>query len=750
MSTIDEKSSESWSPSDSTAAANPPVSGRGMWFVLVAGVVLPLLAIGFELATRTCTFFFDPFPTNWHLALLTLVPTSNALVLWTHRRAEQRLIPTATILLGIATGVSFAYSIVFLPMAPLSAIAILFAGLGLLGLSPYFSFASSLLAARRLRDIQTGSPKGRPLFWTGLAAGTLPILLYAFAGHMTMVGLDMAASEDEARSQRGVEIIRKYGSRQALLRACYELPADPWATIVEPWVRAPRDEARDIYYRVTGEPFNSVPPPRLAGPKTRLVEDVQFDADVGGTAVNGILRDVSLASSDAITKVDPDGLTVYTEWTMEFRNRSLTEREARAEIALPPGGVVSRVTLWVKGEEREAAFAGRGKVREAYEQVAVVQSRDPVLVTSSGPDRVLMQCFPIPPRGGKMMVRLGITSPLPPDGSDYVPPRFVERNFAASSNTDVPPVIRKGSGAQTAWTPDPVDPGRFAIVQSIRSSQARPPKTLAIVVDSSLKVGEVREEVAAALGKLPEGCRFTLISAGDQVTELIPLQPVTDQSRRAASEQIEKMRFVGGINNTRALLKAHDIAGSDGAIIWIHGPQPFSPDARTKRLQSLYRGNPNDAPFYAVVAADGRNSILADLEQTGVVKIQNLDELEQLFGRMGGEEKQLVAVRERVPLGQAVGTRVSRQLAMLWARDEVIKLCREGRTDQAIGFGSRYRIVTPVTGAVVLETDRQYKENGLEPPKVMATPEPSTWLALAVGAAFLGIGHARRRRRSSA
>ena len=45
------------------------------------------------------------------------------------------------------------------------------------------------------------------------------------------------------------------------------------------------------------------------------------------------------------------------------------QREARAELALPPGGVVSRVTLWIDGVEREAAFAGRDATRRAYERV---------------------------------------------------------------------------------------------------------------------------------------------------------------------------------------------------------------------------------------------------------------------------------------------------------------------------------------------------------------------------------------------
>ena len=106
--------------------------------------------------------------------------------------------------------------------------------------------------------------------------------------------------------------------------------------------------------------------------------------------------------------------------------------EARALVDLPSGGVVSRLTLWINGEPREAAFGGRGQVRAAYQEVAVAQRRDPVLVTTAGEDRILMQCFPVPPRGGEMKVRLGITAPLrlaSAESGTLELPRFVEVNF---------------------------------------------------------------------------------------------------------------------------------------------------------------------------------------------------------------------------------------------------------------------------------------------------------------------------------
>jgi hypothetical protein len=96
--------------------------------------------------------------------------------------------------------------------------------------------------------------------------------------------------------------------------------------------------------------------------------------------------------------------------------------------------VVSRLTLWINGEEREAAFGRRAQVRQAYEQVVKVQRRDPVLVTTVGPDLVQMQCFPVP-ANGTMKVRVGVTAPLQLGGArrgDVQLPHLVDRNFAVA------------------------------------------------------------------------------------------------------------------------------------------------------------------------------------------------------------------------------------------------------------------------------------------------------------------------------
>jgi hypothetical protein len=226
----------------------------------------------------------------------------------------------------------------------------------------------------------------------------------------------LVQSEKPDQSQRALSLLRILGSRDALLSACY-VERD-WTSWAQPFGAGRRStppevlkEAQQLYFRVTGAAYNSVAAP-AANRTLGAVGRWNFDASLGGTTVASKVPHLSMTSSRLDARIEITGNTSYTEWTMVFKNGAANASEARAQIELPPGGVVSRLTLWINGEPREAAFGGRSQVRAAYQEVAVQQRRDPVLVTTAGPNRVLMQCFPVPADGGEMKVRVGITAPL--------------------------------------------------------------------------------------------------------------------------------------------------------------------------------------------------------------------------------------------------------------------------------------------------------------------------------------------------
>ncbi|HIN63978.1 MAG TPA: hypothetical protein EYM95_05010, partial [Candidatus Obscuribacterales bacterium] len=117
------------------AKGKPP--GKPGVFLILAGVVLPFAAIVFELTTHTCARnFFDPLPTPAHILLFALIPVSNLLVWVASRRNMTDLLGMLTLGTGMSMGVAILYSLMFLPIVPLSVVAILWCGFGLLALAP--------------------------------------------------------------------------------------------------------------------------------------------------------------------------------------------------------------------------------------------------------------------------------------------------------------------------------------------------------------------------------------------------------------------------------------------------------------------------------------------------------------------------------------------------------------------------------------------------------------------------------------
>ncbi len=359
-----------------------------------------------------------------------------------------KYISTLGVINGIAIGVSLVYTIPFIPISPFAVMGIIFFGIGLLPLTPMLSFISAILCRRYLKKIALSANTYKvPPIWWRIALGIGLLYIFEVPPIVSRHYIKMAASEAAESRMRGIRMLRTVNSEDTLLRMCYRRGSEtryPFEYIKDfiyqpdsmhlhssRWsgeYRIHISEARKIYYRVTGIPFDKVPPPIFS--RGRFA----FDEGLGSEAVAGKIEGLSLKSSRIDGFIYSDAAMSYTEWMLVFSNSSGIQREARAQVLLPPGGVVSRLTLWVNGEEREAAFSAKGKVRQAYQQV-VSQRRDPVLVTASGPDRVMVQCFPVPP-GGEMKIRVGITSPMILEKKEQglLLPCFPECNFSIPKN----------------------------------------------------------------------------------------------------------------------------------------------------------------------------------------------------------------------------------------------------------------------------------------------------------------------------
>ena len=115
----------------------------------------------------------------------------------------------------------------------------------------------------------------------------------------------------------------------------------------------------------------------------------------------------------------------------------------------------------------------------------------------------------------------------------------------------------------------------------------------------------------------------------------------------------------------------------------------------------------------------------------------------RLFKSWTNNAGTLEITRERVEpaaaQGHPEGTETSMHLARLWAAEEVARLSAARHAAEAMRVAARYQLVTPVSGAVVLETQAQYQRAGLQPvpaESVPVIPEPSGGVLLLIGLLF--------------
>lgn len=346
-------------PNALDAAQTTPGKIRPGWFVFIFGVVMPVATLCFEMFTGwSAGVLFDPLPSWLHVALVALVPTANFFVWRAARQKDARHAPLLGWLNGAAIGIAAYYALMYLPFSPIAAVGVIWFGLGLIPLTPLIT----VVVTPWLRVVyrQRTECERFPGAWSGFAAGLGLLVLLQLPAAFTHYGLAKATDEDAASRNRGIRVLRAFGDEEMLLRACYrslirEQAFDLTAMLAggKRWINP--EEAREVYYRVTGRPFNSVAAPSLYtqfGRWTDLDNEFTWDDALGGEAVAGRVKGLSMTSSRMDAMAEPDAALTYCEWTMEFRNVSSQAREARAQIALPPGG--SRVAVDALGKRRRA------------------------------------------------------------------------------------------------------------------------------------------------------------------------------------------------------------------------------------------------------------------------------------------------------------------------------------------------------------------------------------------------------------
>lgn len=207
--------------------AAPPVRRPGSWTAF--GLLFPLVAFAFDASLRVD-------PVLWGIgnggfggggdravggrallvyALLGLSMLGLVLAMQARTRAG-RVVALPLLTLGVL--VAGLHAVVFVPMLPLSAVAIIFMGVGLLGFTPFFALWAYASALRYVASAQLVAAEGRPWRWVvaPMAAGLLPVVLALGAYQRANDAVERMRRGDPAAISRG---FRDLGSLAPLVQA---------------------------------------------------------------------------------------------------------------------------------------------------------------------------------------------------------------------------------------------------------------------------------------------------------------------------------------------------------------------------------------------------------------------------------------------------------------------------------------------------------------------------------------------------
>lgn len=779
----------------------PP--GKPGVFLLLAGVILPFSAIVFELNTHLCAkSFFDPFPTPAHVLLFALIPVSNLLVWVASRRNLTDLLGVLTLGTGMSMGVAILYSLMFLPIVPLSVVAILWCGFGLLALSPLLAVPAVWKASKYAIHLS----ENHKTYFDGHQLehiGHLIILCTVVAVELpsTMTRMHIGEAAHSVKPAAAIDWLRQWGNQEVMLRACYERSGratDILGSLYEVKNPTSVDEARAIFYKVTGKPFNSVPLPAALratrqnqgllsdneNEEPNVEDEFDRDPDIAGEAVSGVARGLSMNESKLSGHIDGNLCIANIMWNVTFGNTSKYDREVRSKILLPPGAVVTNAFLIVDGTEREATVMGRSLARRKY-RAAVADKKDPLLVSTCGADRVLLQLFPVAPES-KIGVRLHILAPLAVtamDKAELALPTFEERNFQVEIPTNISlksqePLVssvntlRVDKFGQTKviqgdiTTPELARFGAVVVAErdsnithiqgsfdgaligeDIRKINYPRPTKLFAVIDGSNGMSPHIDAVLKQLKKLPRDMDVKITYVRDGLLPALEVSAGDDKALDSAVSSISKLPCAGGQDNLLDLRTALTEAANtnSSAVLWIHSAQPL-PGKLGKEWELFIRQSAKPLLYDFAVAA-GPNEILAGLYNCpGLVRVNRGSYVES-------DMHQLFETWQKASASTAVGgiqyvrknlanldiekgslKPAEMALAKLVAFDEISKIqtvhsnhrCKAAR--KAVAISNAYHLVTSFSSAIITEPIpvRKKHAQNIEPPKFsLINPQPT-------------------------
>ena len=295
------------------------------------------------------------------------------------------------------------------------------------------------------------------------------------------------------------------------------------------------------------------------------------------------------------------------------------------------------------------------------------------------------------------------------------------------------------------------------IVETLREVKISTPSRLFVVLDTSASLKTQASQIRQALAGLPASLKPMVYLVKDDFTAAVvntsndafapapvpsttdvnetssaPVQPV---SLKQAEEMVTEELFAGGKDNIACLREVLETASerAGSAVLWIHGPQPQSRKMSESVLEMI-----NRVKLYDLEVVAGANNVLPTIQSDDVSHLVSCEtvksglsssQLKDLLAGMKNGKTATVIERTRMEGKPAIpviaDAGAAARLTCLWASDEVTRRLESGPYNAAQSLAVQYRLVTPASGAVVLENARDYAAKGLNPGAYVDAPDHS-------------------------
>ncbi len=300
-----------------------------------------------------------------------------------------------------------------------------------------------------------------------------------------------------------------------------------------------------------------------------------------------------LATVETAIEVHSTQRLAYTEQVLRIENTdkhagSWSTNEAILTFRLPEGGVVSSLSLWVNGVEREGLLTTQEKAATAYQNIVGYERRDPSVIHWREGNSVSVRVFPCTPTEMRQ-VKIGFTTPLEVSAEQlfYHLPTLEGLPITSTKHT----VSLTGVDAIESRTTFQKNDKKYSLSATYDADLAFSMPCLPLTESSfSFQNKTYRMHEMAALGsryaffepsEIYLDINAAWLSEVDKIWDLVKNKPVfvfTDGQMTALTEANHAAIFKQMGKNNFSLFPFHHVKNPENALVISMNNKPFTPD----------------------------------------------------------------------------------------------------------------------------------------------------------------------------